>query len=109
MKNILKNILQSNKSFDHKLLKATQNIERRRVSLIEMSRMLTIITSLITIVKDKIESKVEEVISKNTKNGLVKPDLAIHGWGPKMLDMVYQIMMIYQDYLMKENSQPLST
>ena len=71
--------------------------------------MLTIITSLITIVKDKIESKVEEVISKNTKNGLVKPDLAIHGWGPKMLDMVYQIMMIYQDYLMKENSQPLST
>ena len=55
--------MQSNKSFDHKLLKATQNIERRRVSLIEMSRMLTIITSLITIVKDKIESKVEEVIS----------------------------------------------
>ena len=79
--------MQSNKSFDHKLLKATQNIERRRVSLIEMSRMLTIITSLITIAKDKIESKVEEVISKNTKNGLVKPDLAIHGWGPKMLDM----------------------
>ena len=79
--------MQFNLRFDHTLLKATKNIERNKKSIIEMSRMLTIITSIITIVKDNIESKLQDVILKHTKDGYVKPHLAIHGWGPKITDI----------------------
>ena len=52
-----------------------------------MNRMLKIIVSLITVIKDRIESKIDDVISRHTVNRLVKPNLAIHGWGPKIVDV----------------------
>ena len=69
--------MQSNQRFDHKLLKATKSIERSKESIIEMNRMLTIITSLITVVKPDIERKLQDVISKHTKGSLheKKPEI----------------------------------
>ena len=49
--------------------------------------MLTIITSLITITKNRINPKINNIISNQTTDGLVKPELAIHGWGPIFHDM----------------------
>ena len=51
-----------------------------------MNRMLKIIVSLITVVKDTIRVKIDDIISKHTVDRLVKPNLAIHGWGPKIVD-----------------------
>lgn len=79
--------MQLEKDFNVELLKQTNQIEKNKNSIMEMNRMLKIIVSLITVVKDTIESKIKDVISKHTQNNLVKPDLAIHGWGPKIVDI----------------------
>ena len=52
-----------------------------------MHRMLTIITSLIAVTKNRISTKIDEIISNQMTNGLVKPELAIHRWGPIINDM----------------------
>ena len=78
--------MQFDKKFNVEILKQTNNIEKFKKPITEMNRMLKIIVSLITVVKDAIKSKIDDVISKHTVNRLVKPNLAIHGWGPKIVD-----------------------
>ena len=79
--------MQFNLGFDHELLKRVNQIEKFRNPLLEMHRMLTIITSLITITKNRIDQKINDIISNQTTDGLVKPELAIHRWGPIIHDM----------------------
>ena len=79
--------MQFNLGFDHELLKRVNQIEKFRNPLLEMHRMLTIITSLITIRKNRIDQKINYIISNQTTDGLVKPELAIHRWGPIIHDM----------------------
>ena len=52
-----------------------------------MHRMLTIITSLISVTKDSIKTKIHDIISSQTTNGLGNPELAIHRWGPIIHDI----------------------
>ena len=68
--------MQFNLGFDHELLKRVNQIEKFRNPLLEMHRMLTIITSLITITKNRIDQKINYIISNQTTDGLVKPELA---------------------------------
>ena len=49
--------------------------------------MLTIITSLIAVTKNKIKTKIDDIMLNQMTNGLLKPELAIHRWGPIINDM----------------------
>ena len=79
--------MQFNLGFDHQLLKRVKQIEKFRNSLLEMHRMLTIITSLIAVTKNKIKTKIDDIMLNQMTNGLLKPELAIHRWGPIINDM----------------------
>ena len=79
--------MQFNLGFDFELLKTAKRIEKYRNTLLEMHRMLTIITSLISVTKDNIKTKIHDIILRQTTNGLVNPELAIHRWGPIIHDI----------------------
>ena len=77
-----------NKSVDTSILKSVKVVEKDRVALVEMNRLLKIILSLLTVQKDEIKRKLELIISESTdENHLMKPVLGIHLWGPKYSNM----------------------
>ena len=76
-----------NKTFDHVLLKEVSSVEKDNRALSEMNRLLKIILAMITVRRDSIKEKINQVVEDNTgEDKLVKPYLAIQMWGPKFKD-----------------------
>ena len=71
------------KSFDAQILQESSWIENDKTALCEMNRLLKIIISMLVVQKATIKLKVNNLFtSRNTKNGLLKPELGIQLWGP---------------------------
>ena len=75
------------KSFNDILLKEVKCVQRDGRALVQMNRMLEIILSMITVKKEFLNTKVEQIIKNSTtQDKLVKPHFAIQLWGPKFAD-----------------------
>ena len=75
------------KSFDDILLKEVKCVQRDGRALVEMNRMLKIILSMITVKKESLKSKIDNIVKNSTnEDKLVKPHFAIQLWGPKFVD-----------------------
>ena len=75
------------KSFDDISLKEVKCVQWDGRALLEMNRMLKIILSMITVKKESLKSKIDDIITNSTSDDkLVKPHFAIQLWGPKFAD-----------------------
>ena len=78
--------LMHDKSFDANLLKNVKCVQRDSRALLEMNRMLKIIISMITVKKETLKDKIDDIVKQNTNGKLTKPHFAIQLWGPKFVD-----------------------
>ena len=89
----------NDKSFNSQMLKEVGCVQKDSTALLEMNRLLKIILSMITVKKDFLGKKLENIIEKNTSDDkLVKPHFAIQLWGPKFVDFDDQKNRNTQDF-----------
>ena len=79
---------QIDKSFNGDILKEVRIIEHDKLAAVQMRRMLIILLTLISCQKERIKSKIKQIIDMNTdEDNIRKPDSGIFLWGPKVTDV----------------------